>query len=149
SCSSATAKGSPSAVTWRCRKRPRRSKWRQRHNVATSIADGARRCLLTLLLATLLGVPLLYCADPWQTRGLKPLILAMMAGAPSRLALVQVRVAADLRPLRAFLRTGANLPVLLLVLYGGISWYRSPVAGMSAVEWWRLASGAALYFVVG
>jgi O-antigen ligase len=93
-------------------------------------------------------VPLLYFANPWETRGVKPLLVEMMALALLGLGLVQVRVTPERRAVWAFLRTGPNLPVLLLVLYGGVSWVRSPLPGMSAVEWWRLASGAALYIVV-
>jgi O-antigen ligase len=40
------------------------------------------------------------------------------------------------------------LPVLLLVLYGAVSWLRSPDREFSRPEWIRLACGAGLYFAV-
>ena len=42
----------------------------------------------------------------------------------------------------------SHLPVLLLVLYGAISWSLSPSPELSRAEWLRLACSAALYFVV-
>src|SRR5205823_5689854 len=47
-----------------------------------------------------------------------------------------------------FLRKGPNEPILLLTLYGAVSWLRSPHPAFSAAEWLRLFSSTGLYFAV-
>src|SRR5438270_4937326 len=117
--------------------------------VTSRISQLAQGGILTLLLATVLVVPLLFLPNAWAARGVKPTVFELMALALAGLALLQATPStAGLRRAVEFLRTGPNLPILLLVLYGAISWSRSPAPELSRAEWLRLACSAALYFVV-
>jgi O-antigen ligase len=117
-------------------------------NVSSRISRFANQAIGTLLLATVLVVPLLFSPNLGPWRGLKPVILEMMLLALMALALIQASVPVLGERFLRFLRTGPHQPILLLVLYGAASWCRSPSPGFSGMEWLRLACGAGLYFVV-
>jgi O-antigen ligase len=117
-------------------------------NASSRISRFANRAIVTLLLATVLVVPLLFSPHLGPWRGVKPVILEMMVLTLMALALIQPPIPGLGERFRRFLRTGPNQPILLLVLYGAGSWYRSSSPGFSSMEWLRLACGAGLYFVV-
>lgn len=116
--------------------------------VSNRIHQLAQGGILTLLLATVLIVPLLYSPNAAAWRTVKPVVFEIMALALVGLALMQATLPGSGKRLLAFLRTGPNLPILLLVLYGAFSWSRSSAPAFSGAEWIRLACGAGLYFVV-
>lgn len=117
-------------------------------NVSTRISQFAHRAVVTLLLATVLVIPLLFSPNLGAWRGVKPVVFEMMVLTLIALAVIQASVPGSWRRLLQFLRRGPNQPILMLVLYGAVSWYRSPSPGLSGAEWLRLACGAGLYFVV-
>jgi O-antigen ligase len=116
-------------------------------SVSNRIGQLAHRGVLTLLLATVLIVPLIAAPGVGAWRGAKPIAFETMSLALVGLVLLQAAPFSTRRVLE-FLRIGPNLPVLLLVLYGAVSWSRSPAPAFSELEWLRLACGAGLYFVV-
>lgn len=71
------------------------------------------------------------------------MVLVVMA-----LGVVRASVPDSGRRLLALLRRSPNPPILVFVLYGAASWYRSPWPGFSGAEWLRLACGAGLYLVI-
>src|ERR1051326_4510312 len=113
---------------------------------ADRIGQLAQSGTLTLLLATVLVVPLLVSPDMWAWRGVKPVLFEVLTLLLVGLALMQA--VPQRRRILEFLRAGPNLPVLLLVLCGPVSWARSSSPELSRPEWIRLACGAGLYFVV-
>jgi O-antigen ligase len=108
----------------------------------------SQKTLLALLLAIVILVPLLSSENPEAWRGVRPILFEMMSLVLVGLALGRASIPQSRERIVRFLRTGPNLPILLLVLYGAVSWHRSPAPGFSAAEWIRLACGAALYFAV-
>jgi O-antigen ligase len=115
---------------------------------SSRVSQLAQGAILTLLLITVLVVPLLFSPDVGAWRGVKQMTFEMLALGLVGLALVQVAVPSGPRRIVEFLRTGPNLPIILLVLYGAFSWQRSSEPVFSAAEWLRLACGAGVYFVV-
>jgi O-antigen ligase len=116
--------------------------------VSHRISQLAQGGILTLLLITVLVVPLLYSPHLGEWRGVKLAVFETMAFALVGLALSQAALPRNSRRLIEFLRVGPNLPLLLLVIYGAFSWSRSTAPDFSRAEWLRLACGAGLYFVV-
>jgi O-antigen ligase len=104
--------------------------------------------MLWLLLATVLAVPLLFSPrlDLW--RWVKPFALQLSVLALMGLALLQSSAPASRARVAAFFQIGPNQPILILLLYGAVSWFRSPSGAFSAAEWLRLAGGVGLYYVV-
>src|SRR5262245_29400620 len=96
--------------------------------VSNRISQLAQGGILTLLLATVLVVPLLFSPGQHGWRGAKPILFEMMAAALVGLALLQASPPTMVRlrrHLKEFASTGPNLPILLLVVYGAFSWMRS------------------------
>jgi O-antigen ligase len=112
------------------------------------ISQLAQSVTLTLLLATVLVVPLLFSPDLGAWRGVKPIVFEVLALTLMGLALAQAAVPRGSQRILEFLRAGPNLPIVLLVLYGAFSWSRSSSPALSGTEWLRLACGAGLYVVV-
>jgi O-antigen ligase len=104
--------------------------------------------MLWLLLSTVLLVPLLFSPrlDLW--RGVKPFALQLSVLALLGLAMLQSSAPANRARVAEFFQIGPNQPILILVLYGAVSWFRSPSGAFSAAEWLRLAGGVGLYYVV-
>jgi O-antigen ligase len=117
-------------------------------NPSTRISQFAHRAIITLLLATVMIVPLLSSPHLGAWRGVKPVVFEIMVLTLITLAVVPVSVPGSGWQLLQFLRRGPNQPIVMLVLYGAVSWYRSSSPGFSGAEWLRLACGAGLYFVV-
>jgi len=116
--------------------------------VSNRISQLAQGGILTLLLITVLVVPLLYSPNLGQWRSVKPAVFETLALALVGLALAQAALPQSRRRFIEFLVAGPNLPLLLLVIYGAYSWSRSAAPDFSRAEWLRLACGAGLYFVV-
>src|SRR5438093_4939672 len=114
-------------------------------DISDRISRGAQHGIVTLLAVMVLVVPLLYAPNLAAWRAVKPIIFEGMTLALVGLALVQVTVPGSGRRLRGFLLMGPNLPIVLLVLYGALSWARSAAPGISGAEWLRLPCGAGLY----
>jgi O-antigen ligase len=108
----------------------------------------AHRGILFLLGALVLVVPLLFSPNLDAWRGVKPVTFELLALALLTLVLLQASVPRSAEGVMRFLRIGPHQPILMLVLYGAVSWYRSPAPALSAAEWLRLACGAGLYFVI-
>jgi O-antigen ligase len=117
-------------------------------NAVNRIHQLAYRGVLTLLLATVLIVPLLFSPNLAAWRAVKPITFELLVLGLVALALAQSTVPGCKARLLEFLRIGPNQPILMLVVYGAVSWYRSPSSSFSGAEWMRLACGVGLYFVV-
>lgn len=111
----------------------------------------AQNASVALVVATLAVVPLLTPSTPLALQGVKQLLFHLMTLALVGLALCQSETAAGGR-LGADrwrrLLGGANLPALLLVVLGGISYLTSAEKALSSTEFLRLTCGVGLYFVV-
>jgi putative inorganic carbon (HCO3(-)) transporter len=116
--------------------------------LSARISRLAHRSLVALLLATLLILPLLFSSNLEAWRGVRPIVFELLALALVGLALAGASGPTAPRRIVAFLRTGPNLPILLLVLYAGLSVFWSSAREFSYAEWVRLACGAGLYFVL-
>jgi O-antigen ligase len=112
------------------------------------IGQLARRGAVPLLLALVMTVPLLFPHDIGAWRSIKPIALELLVLALVGLAGIQAGAPTSGQRLMEFIKTGPNQPILMLVLLGAVSWYRSPAAGFSQAEWIRLACCAGLYFAV-
>src|SRR5438309_4258940 len=117
-------------------------------NIFGRVGQLTFRIILGLLLAIVLIALLHTPEETGAWRGAKPALLEMMALALAGLALGQARLPRSGERVLRFFRSGPSLPILLLVLYGALSWRRSAAPDFSAAEWIRLACGAALYFGV-
>src|SRR5437016_14667891 len=89
------------------------------------ISKMAGVAVLALLLATILVIPLLFSPNLAAWRGIKPVVFEMIVLALVGLSVAQAGLPWSGRCLLASLRTGPNLPALLFLLYGAMSWFRS------------------------
>jgi putative inorganic carbon (hco3(-)) transporter len=117
-------------------------------DASTRISQLSHRAIVTLLLATVLIVPLLFSPHLSAWRGVKPVVFETLVLSLIALVLIPTSVPGSRQQLFQFLRRGPHQPILMLLLYSAVSWYRSPSHGFSGTEWLRLACGAGLYFVV-
>src|SRR5437016_10818621 len=117
-------------------------------NAVPRINQFAYRGILTLLLVTVVVVPLLFSPHLAAWRAVKPITFELLVLGLIALALVQSTLPGCKERILEFLRIGPNQPILMLVLYGAVSWSRSPSPSFSGAEWMRLACGVGLYFVV-
>src|SRR5207247_3232104 len=95
-----------------------------------------------------LVVPQLFPPNLVTWRGVKPVVFEMLVLALLGLALAQAAVPKSRQRILQWVRFGPNQPILMLVLYGAVSWFRSSSPQLSEAEWLRLAGGAGLYFVI-
>ena len=105
--------------------------------------------LIALVLAMLVLVPLVATPADKSFGGVSALTLACFSLV--LLVTLLLRTRWDLRRERvlAFLKTGANVPLLLFVALALFSWVTSPQKALGAQEVLRIGAGALLYFVIG
>jgi O-antigen ligase len=103
---------------------------------------------VVLLLAAMIITPLLFSSNSQDWRTFRPIVGETLVLSLALFALLSLSVSWKQQAVVDFLRSGPHLPVLLLVLYGAISWCGSPYPRFSGAEWVRLTCGAALYFVI-
>jgi O-antigen ligase len=103
---------------------------------------------ITALLAAMIMAPLLFSSSNQDWRIFRPIVCEALVLSLAAFVLASIPIPGKKKEIVQFLRSGPNLPVVLLVLYGAISWCCSPYPQFSGAEWIRLACGAALYFVI-
>ena len=105
--------------------------------------------LIALVLAMLVLVPLVATPAEKSLGGISALTLACFSIV--LLVTLLMRTRWDLRPERllAFVKTGANVPVLVFLALALVSWVMSPQKTLGALEVLRIGAGVLLYFVIG
>jgi len=119
-----------------------------RSSTSTWWAQAVQNRLIALVLAMVVLVPLAATPADRSVQGLAAMTFEGLA--ILLLAMLLWRAKVDLRreSILGFLRTGANLPALLLLAVAGFSCLWSPQPAFSIQEGLRLGAGVLLYFVV-
>src|SRR6266566_865296 len=97
---------------------------------------------IMVLLAAMIFTPLLFSSSTQDWRIFRPIIGETLALSLAAFVLLSLSIPWKKREVVDSLRFGPNLPVVLLVLYGAISWCCSPFPQFSGAEWIRLSCGA-------
>src|SRR6266571_9132746 len=97
---------------------------------------------ILILLAAAIVAPFLFSSSIQDWRTVRPIVGETLVLSRVAFARVSTSNPFNRKGFIDFLRTGPNLPVVLLVLYGMVSWCRSPFPEFSGAEWIRLACGA-------
>lgn len=110
-------------------------------------AQALQNRLIALVLAMMVLVPL--CAAPMDhaMTGIATLAFETCAIAAFMLLVWRSNLSLKREQLLTFLRTGANLPVLLLLALATVSCLVSPHKAFSIQEWLKLMCGVLIYFV--
>src|SRR5947207_1892314 len=104
--------------------------------------------LLTMVLAMIVAVPLIATPFDARMRGLAALSVEGFAILLMFTLLWRARWNLGLDKIMAFVKTGANLPILLLGILVAVSCLFSPAKGYSIQEALRIGAGILLYFVI-
>jgi len=108
----------------------------------------AQNRLIALVLAMIVIVPLVATPADASMHGVAALAFEGFAIVLLATLLWRSRLTVSRHNVSAFLRTGANLPVLLFLAWAVLSCALSPLKGYSVQETLRLGAGILLYFVV-
>lgn len=106
--------------------------------------------MLLVVLAMVVLVPIFAAPTNVKLTAFAVVLQRVMAGLLAGLLVFRARFARDSKDVSVFLGTGANLPLLLYVVYSVFSFFLAPtiIRPIASIELMRIVTGALLYFAI-